>query len=366
MAREKRQEQRPIAESDEADIHEPVTVNVVPEGPAPPAEADDGSESDAPHDAVGAYLLDALPEDERLAFEAHLAECPTCQAEVRELAPVIQLLPTVLDTEPAPAIAGDETVGPEPPSDLRNRILAAVAVEAADHEEQPDNGLAPAEPTGQGGLATPPDVDQRQIAEPVAPVSLPTRPPGRVRPGMARGRRTTTDEGFWRSVSRLDRGWLAAAVLAVVAVGAIIWALALQGQVGDLKGEINAQNDEIAQLRGSANATAALLGPTADGPSQASGTLYYSLQADQPPVLALQGMPPLSNNQVYQLWYIKGDAAPVPGPTFRVNDAGATTVPVASDVPTYTTVAITAEPDGGSKTPTAPILMAGQLSGARG
>jgi anti-sigma-K factor RskA len=364
MARDERLEQRPIAHSGEADEQESVTVSVAPEGPVPPHELNDGSEPDDSHDAVGAYLLDALPEDERLAFEAHLAECPACQAEVRELAPVVQLLPSLLDIEPSPTIAGVETVAPQPAGELRNRILAAVAV--ADREEQPGDAIAPGETAVQSDVATIPDVEQRQLAEPVAPVTLPTRPPGRVRPGMARGRSDTSNEGFWRSVSRLDRGWLAAAVLGIVAVGAIIWALALQGQIGDLKGEIHAQNDEIAQLRGSANATAALLGPTADGPSQASGTLYYSLQANQPPVLALQGMTPLSNNRVYQLWYIKGDAAPVPGPTFRVSDSGATTVPVASDVPTYTTVAITAEPGGGSKTPTAPILMSGQLSGARG
>jgi hypothetical protein len=32
----------------------------------------------------GAYVLDALPPDERVAFEAHLATCPDCQARVAE------------------------------------------------------------------------------------------------------------------------------------------------------------------------------------------------------------------------------------------------------------------------------------------
>ncbi|HET8523601.1 MAG TPA: anti-sigma factor [Thermomicrobiales bacterium] len=359
MARDKRRDQRPNAQSNEADEQLPVSVTNTPEAPVPPAETTGEETSDAPHDAVGAYLLDALPDDERIAFEAHLAECPACQDEVRELAPVVQVLPRVLELDPQPAITGDPVEIPEPASDLRTRILAAV------RDEQSNVGTS-LEPTQDGAFAPALDAQQPESAVAIAPVPAPTRPPGRVRPGVARGRSTTSDASFWQSVSRLDRGWLAAAALAIVAVGAIIWALALQGQVGDLKGEIRAQNDEIAQLRGSANATAALLGPTADGPSQASGTLYYSLQADQPPVLALQGMTPLSNNRVYQLWYIKGDAAPVPGPTFTVNDAGAAAVPVASDVPTYTNVAVTAEPNGGSKTPTAPILMTGQLSGARG
>lgn len=38
-----------------------------------------------PHMLTGAYAADALPEPERLAFERHLATCPDCEQEVREL-----------------------------------------------------------------------------------------------------------------------------------------------------------------------------------------------------------------------------------------------------------------------------------------
>lgn len=37
------------------------------------------------HAFAGAYALDALTGDERAAFEAHLADCPDCAAEVRSL-----------------------------------------------------------------------------------------------------------------------------------------------------------------------------------------------------------------------------------------------------------------------------------------
>ena len=37
------------------------------------------------HTLTGAYALDALSEVERAAFERHLAECPSCAQEVREL-----------------------------------------------------------------------------------------------------------------------------------------------------------------------------------------------------------------------------------------------------------------------------------------
>ncbi|MFE7515294.1 anti-sigma factor domain-containing protein [Streptomyces sp. NPDC057540] len=38
-----------------------------------------------PHDAVGAYVLHALPPDEEAAFEEHLAGCAPCRREVDEL-----------------------------------------------------------------------------------------------------------------------------------------------------------------------------------------------------------------------------------------------------------------------------------------
>ncbi|WP_405551258.1 anti-sigma factor domain-containing protein [Streptomyces sp. NBC_01171] len=37
------------------------------------------------HDAVGAYVLDALPPDERAAFENHLAACAACREEAAQL-----------------------------------------------------------------------------------------------------------------------------------------------------------------------------------------------------------------------------------------------------------------------------------------
>ncbi|MFJ4877613.1 anti-sigma factor domain-containing protein [Streptomyces sp. NPDC088745] len=38
------------------------------------------------HTLTGAYALHALPDDERLSFERHLVDCPSCAQEVTELA----------------------------------------------------------------------------------------------------------------------------------------------------------------------------------------------------------------------------------------------------------------------------------------
>jgi anti-sigma factor RsiW len=62
-------------------------------------------------EASGAYVLDALSDDEAREFETHLRECAACRAEVAELQQVVNLLP--LAVEPV-----------EPPAGLRDRILS--------------------------------------------------------------------------------------------------------------------------------------------------------------------------------------------------------------------------------------------------
>ena len=64
------------------------------------------------HDLVAPYALDALDDDERDDFERHLAECAECRAQLAEL----QEATTAL------AYAAE---GPEPPAELRERILEA-------------------------------------------------------------------------------------------------------------------------------------------------------------------------------------------------------------------------------------------------
>ncbi|MDH6109741.1 anti-sigma factor RsiW [Kitasatospora sp. MAP12-15] len=54
-----------------------------PRGQLPPQD---------PHLDVGAYLLGVLDEEDRAAFEAHLAHCPQCAAELAELGELKPLL----------------------------------------------------------------------------------------------------------------------------------------------------------------------------------------------------------------------------------------------------------------------------------
>ena len=75
------------------------------------------------HELTPAYALDALADDERRAFEAHLAGCERCRADLAGLT----------ETTGALGLAADAA---EPPSGLRDRILAAA------REEGPSNVVA--------------------------------------------------------------------------------------------------------------------------------------------------------------------------------------------------------------------------------
>ncbi|MEV7380300.1 anti-sigma factor [Streptomyces lydicus] len=65
-----------------------------------------------PHTLTGAYALGALPEHEAAQFARHLAGCPACDLEVRELQ----------ETAARLALAVAEV----PPAGLRTRVLAAL------------------------------------------------------------------------------------------------------------------------------------------------------------------------------------------------------------------------------------------------
>ncbi len=86
--------------------------------------------------AVGPYLLGALDEAERVAFDAHLVGCTDCRAELAQLRPVVQALGTVSESD----VSGLVPAGAAPPDtllpglltraarrDRRRRLLLAVA-----------------------------------------------------------------------------------------------------------------------------------------------------------------------------------------------------------------------------------------------
>ncbi|MEA2513836.1 MAG: hypothetical protein QOJ59_3323 [Thermomicrobiales bacterium] len=316
-----------------------------------------GPHEGSPHDAVGAYVLDALPDQERAAFETHLATCEACRREVGELAPVVALLPRLLELDlPEEDTESGDGAPPLPSPDLRDRIVEAAR---ADGRTAVAN-VVPAEPPPVQVIPTPvesPFATQEPISFP------PPRPRGRIRGGVARGPRAEPASP-WETIGRVNRSWLTAAALAIVAVSGIIWALALQGRVDDKNREIAALQEALDDSRSRANASAWHLGPGTTDQANPNGTLLYALR-DETVVLVVRNMPALPSGRVYQTWLIRG-STPEPGTTFTVDDQGTGVTLVDPDAPTYDGVALTEEPRGGSEEPTSPILLQGQLGGARG
>jgi hypothetical protein len=72
-------------------------------------------------EALGAYALGHLAEEERVSLEAHLEGCPGCRAEVDSLLAVARLLPHADPQHFGPA--------PVPPAELGKRIAATIGSE---------------------------------------------------------------------------------------------------------------------------------------------------------------------------------------------------------------------------------------------
>ncbi|MEU3991865.1 anti-sigma factor domain-containing protein [Streptomyces platensis] len=239
------------------------------------------------HTLTGAYALGALSEQESAEFTRHLAQCPACTQEVRELQ----------ETAARLALAVAEV----PPAGLRTRVMAAL-----------------------------PEV--RQL------------PP--------RGRHAT--------VVPLRRGmrhrlpYLAAAACLVVA--ALAGGLAVNAQ-----NEADEQRDRTARAEQQAAAVSALMtAPDATFHTTAlkgggSGTVVASKRRGQTAFL-YHGLPALSGQRVYELWYSRNGAMEPAGLVQTGSSSGAmllTGGPQGADG-----VGVTAEPSGGSSRPTtAPLAV---------
>jgi hypothetical protein len=368
--------------------------------PALESEQDDAALA---HDAIGAYILGALPESEAIAFEAHLRTCPQCQQELSELGPIAALLPRLyddLDLDGA-GLTGLEasafaSSAPEPSTGVKDRIVAeaaTVVVEPSAISDPPtiagaDRSMEAAVPELEDpivpSIASPAvdaaeAVDEEVVAadeaaedvEHAAPiVSAPQRRP--------RGRIARGDAPPEAKVVSLPRErssilpWAAAAAAAILAVGAILWALAMMGQIDDLKGERDLQDQQLAQVNAERQEylaqTPALVFPLVSTTSNQSGDNSATAMVYMDPnpdgwggIIAFRNMTPPPSGQVYQLWMIS-DGQPTPGPTFMPDPDGKATVQVGGDAADAGAMAITMEPDGGSQTPTTSPVMQGSLT----
>jgi hypothetical protein len=93
------------------------------------------------------------------------------------------------------------------------------------------------------------------------------------------------------------------------------------------------------------------------------GTAFLDRSTDQI-LLRVSRLPELPAERTYQVWFTRPDRQVESGGTFRVDDRGTglilSTAPAGLDA--YIGIGITSEPGGGSRTPTAPMIMYWGLS----
>ena len=258
-------------------------------------------EPESVHALTGAYVLDAVDDDEREAFEQHLAVCNDCREEVLSLRSAVARMPAVS------AVA--------PPPELRANILSAIAA------------VRPLPPL--------PEEDAPPPAAPIEPSS---------------GRH---DELAARRANRRASRWrLVAAAAAVVALGGVSWGLLAPEDLGGREiGVIERESDvQLAELMSAPD----LQVYTSAAGEGVQGTVLRSDSLGTAAML-LQDLPEVGDDQEFQAWNIVGET-PASAGVFSAAD-GTATVLLEGDVTDAEVIAVTVEPVGGSDQPTGDILV---------
>ncbi|GAA3257057.1 anti-sigma factor domain-containing protein [Streptomyces lavendulae] len=370
-----------------------------------------------PHEATAAYVLDALTEPERAAFEAHLETCPDCALEVREFAATAALLGTAAAVEPPPALRGavlrrirelpsdpepepgTAGAGPEPEPwaawgagpEAQPRAgrgagpgpeTGAARGPGPDAESGAARGAGPeAEPSAGRGAGPGPETGAAQgpgpeaqrpdpEAQPRAGRGAGPRPetgaaqgPGpEAEPGAARGAGPGPETGVARHRAPRRRAWSRWALAACLAVAAGLGGVAAwQYQRADTaRQQARAAEAREAALAGVLSAPDARL---ASGriPDGGTGTVVLSRERDRA-VFVPSGMAAPPAGRVYQLWFA-GPGGMRPAGLMDPARPGAPAL-LAGPVGAATGVGVTVEPEGGSAAPTTAPLVLLALPGA--
>lgn len=274
----------------------------------------------AAHDELkqdaAAYALGALEPAEHAAFEAHLATCAECAADVREMRRAARALPHTV-----PQVS--------PPASLRARIL-----------DQAVRGAGSSDPADRGVSRTTPVVHERR--------GVPA--------------------------------WLQMAAMLVISAAVVFYAQRMQARVSNLEAQLQqAQTLVAAAERQTLEArNVAFRAQSAMGVFAAPDVARIDL-AGQPVaqmararalwsrargmVFTVSNLPALPPGRVYQVWVVTAQA-PVSAGLLTPDASGGGSVyfetPV--DIPPPTAVAVTLEPAGGVPAPTGAMYLVGKPS----
>lgn len=288
-----------------------------------------------------AFVVGALDPDEMLAVEDALDTYPELMARVQELENAAAKLAYAAPAQPLP------------------KSLQANVINRARASLPPRTQAAPAaSPSHPAQPARPPQPEPRQ--------------------GMWAGL-----GAWWRRRGLFDIG-LTATVAAAILL-AILFRQAmievdqlrtqmqgLEQQIATLQSEngiLEIQNRQLqTELETRQNQLASLadadqmvaLGGTEAAP-EASGTLYVT---DGEATLVLSNLNTLSDDQIYQLWLIPPEGAPIPAGLLGQagDDVETITLQLPASLDNIAAVGVSVEPPGGSPAPTGPIVLLGETA----
>ncbi|MEU0691511.1 anti-sigma factor [Streptomyces uncialis] len=281
------------------------------------------------HLLSGAYALDALDEDERAGFEDHLAHCPACAEETRELAATAGRLGLAATVTPPPA--------------LKRRVMREITTI---RQEAPRPGHA----SGGGSPVGGPQ-DHGFPGRGFAGHGSPGHgSPGRGFAGRwlpARWGGTGADGSPDGRSARGGSRWVLAVCLALAAVlgGTTVW----QHQEAErARDQARSESGRLERLTGVLTAPDART-RSAAFPDGARGTVVASRTRDKA-VFIGAGMPRPPAGKVYQLWYDDGGTMRSAG--LMEPARGDQAVLLDGPLGGASGVGITVEPAGGSPGPT--------------
>lgn len=263
-----------------------------------------------PHEAmlddVAVFALGAMPADQADAVRAHLAECPACREEFAQLRPAADAVAYTAEAC-ADSSNGAITVSPL----LKQRIMKAVRSEAA-----------AAKPIQQTAAVPPPASASVATMRAVRPIVWPA--------------------------------YLVAAACFAIALVTSMMNLSLSGQMRQMREEVATLRSQATLASRRADESRTMLADLMSTDAQHYIVQHGEVVARGAHVyIVMHQMPMPPKGMVYQAWTLrKGAKEMSPSVTFTPSRNGVLTVRLPQNGSALAAVAMSMEPEGGSKQPT--------------
>ena len=296
----------------------------------------------APHadpEGLPLYAMQLLPADQAAALGQHLEQCSDCRRELAEVQGDLAAYAHSVDLE-------------SPPDSARQRLLSQVAREKK---------VVPIAPPALAAYGRGASIYNPSYKPSYAP--MPGSTPGPILGSIV------DDDRPRRSASPAILGWSGWAIAAGLAVAAIFLYQdrdSLRTTIANQSGEIaslSAAAGEARQLREALTDPKAVRVTLTEKPTPHAPIGRATYNSDKGALVFLASdLDPLQSYKTYELWLIPADdGPPVPAGTFHPDGQGNASL-ILPGLPKGVPAkgfGVTIENEGGSQTPTKPIVMAG-------